>query len=98
MSEQASKSARVRDRRNRLVVKLGTNLLTNGGESLDIELMSGLVAQIAALMEAGHEILVVTSGAVAGGRRVVARRARTEQPEQAMYPEDRCSQRWECPS
>ena len=86
MSEQANKSVRVRDRRNRLVVKLGTNLLTNGGENLDIELMSGLVAQIAALMEAGHEILVVTSGAVAGGRRVVARRARTEQPRTGDVP------------
>ena len=86
MSAQGSKSARVRDRRNRLVVKLGTNLLTNGGETLDIELMSSLVAQIAALMEAGHEVLLVTSGAVAGGRRVVARRPGTEQSRSGDVP------------
>ena len=86
MSAQGSKSARVRDRRNRLVVKLGTNLLTNGGETLDIELMSSLVAQIAALMEAVPEVLPVTSGAVAGGRRVVARRPGTEQPRSGDVP------------
>ncbi len=86
MSAQASKSTRVRDRRSRLVVKLGTNLLTNGGDTLDIELMSSLVAQIATLMEAGHEVLLVTSGAVAGGRRVVARRPGTEQPGSGDVP------------
>ena len=43
MSAQGNKSARVQDRSNRLVVKLGTNLLTGGRETLDIEIMADLV-------------------------------------------------------
>jgi len=86
MSAQGSKSARVQDRRNRLVVKRGTNLLTGGRETLDIEIMADLVAQMAALVEAGHEVLLVTSGAVAGGRRVVARRPGTGQPGSGDVP------------
>ncbi|MDP6822819.1 MAG: glutamate 5-kinase [Dehalococcoidia bacterium] len=86
MSAQGSKSARVQDRRNRLVVKLGTNLLTGGRETLDIEIMTDLVAQMAALVEAGHDVLLVTSGAVAGGRRVVARRPGTGQPGSGDVP------------
>ncbi|MBT4073287.1 MAG: hypothetical protein HOE75_06350, partial [Chloroflexi bacterium] len=86
MSAQGSKSARVQDRRKRLVVKLGTNLLTGGKETLDIEIMTDLVGQMAALIRDGYEILLVTSGAVAGGRRVVARRPGTEQPHSGDVP------------
>ena len=52
----------------RIVVKLGTNLLTHGGEQLDRERMADLVRQIAALREQGKEVVLVTSGAVAAGR------------------------------
>jgi glutamate 5-kinase len=52
----------------RLVVKLGTNLLTGDGEHLDIELMSRLVAQVARLHHEGLELIIVSSGAVAAGR------------------------------
>jgi len=86
MSAQGSKSARVKDRPNRLVVKLGTNLLTSGRETLDIEVMTDLVAQMAALVNDGYEILVVTSGAVAGGRRVVTRRPGTAHPGSGDVP------------
>ena len=86
MSAQERKSARVQDRRNRLVVKLGTNLLTGGRETLDIEIMTDLVGQMAALIRDGYEILLVTSGAVAGARRVVARRPCTEQPRSGDVP------------
>jgi glutamate 5-kinase len=86
MSAQGSKSARVQDRPNRLVVKLGTNLLTGGGETLDIEIMADLVGQMASLIKDGHEVLVVTSGAVAGGRRVVARQPGIGQPGNGDVP------------
>ncbi|MDA1258289.1 MAG: glutamate 5-kinase [Chloroflexi bacterium] len=86
MSAQDSESALVKDRRDRLVVKLGTNLLTGGGENLDIGLMSELVAQIATLIGEGYEVLLVTSGAVAGGRRVVERRPGIKQPRSGDVP------------
>jgi glutamate 5-kinase len=52
----------------RIVVKLGTHLLTGGGHYLDQEAMAGLVGQIARLQERGAEIIVVSSGAIAAGR------------------------------
>ena len=58
-------------RHRRIVVKAGTALLTGGSESIDIEVMASLVGQIARLRAAGCEMLLVTSGAVAAGRRVL---------------------------
>ncbi|MBI2909256.1 MAG: glutamate 5-kinase [Chloroflexi bacterium] len=53
---------------HRIVVKLGTNLLTGGGDRLDLEIMARLVSQIARLHEQGREVIIVTSGAMAAGR------------------------------
>ncbi len=55
----------------RIVVKAGTALLTGGGEHIDIEVMAALVGQIARLHSRGSEMLLVSSGAVAAGRRVL---------------------------
>jgi len=51
----------------RIVVKLGTNLLTAGTDRLNLEVMSALVGQIARLMQQGGEAIVVSSGAIACG-------------------------------
>ncbi|HTY81455.1 MAG TPA: glutamate 5-kinase [Dehalococcoidales bacterium] len=53
----------------RIVVKLGTRLLTGGSKQhLDMEVLAGIAAQIAALHEKGAQIVMVSSGAVAAGR------------------------------
>lgn len=52
----------------RIVVKLGTNLLTAGSDRLNLETMASLVGQIARLHKEGLGIVVVTSGAIAAGR------------------------------
>ena len=52
----------------RIIVKLGTSLLTGSTDHLDREKMSVLVNQIAKLHSQGVEILVVSSGAIAAGR------------------------------
>ncbi|MBN2239419.1 MAG: glutamate 5-kinase [Dehalococcoidales bacterium] len=52
----------------RIIIKLGTSLLTGGTRQLDNEIMSGLVSQMAELHRQGREILVVSSGAIAAGR------------------------------
>ena len=56
---------------SRIVVKAGTALLTGGGEHIDIEVVAALVGQIARLHSRGSEMLLVSSGAVAAGRRVL---------------------------
>ena len=52
----------------RIVVKLGTSLLTGGSDHLDQDMMSRLVDQVARLHKQGAEIIVVSSGAMAAGR------------------------------
>jgi glutamate 5-kinase len=52
----------------RIVVKLGTHLLTGGGKHLDRTVMADLARQIAQLHERGAEIFIVSSGAIAAGR------------------------------
>ena len=51
----------------RIVVKVGTNLLTHNGKQLNRERMADFVRQIAALREQGKQVVLVTSGAVAAG-------------------------------
>ena len=53
---------------HRIVVKFGTSLLTGGGERLERDVMSDLVAQVAQLHKQGREVVVVSSGAIASGR------------------------------
>ena len=53
---------------HRIVVKLGTSLLTGGSDHLNENTMSRLVAQVAQLHRQGLELLVVSSGAIAAGR------------------------------
>lgn len=52
----------------RIVVKIGSQVLTREDRTLDITRMSALVDQIATLHKAGTEVIIVSSGAVASGR------------------------------
>lgn len=51
----------------RIVVKLGTGVLTDSRKQPDLAQMEQLVAQMSAQRKAGKEILLVTSGAVGAG-------------------------------
>ncbi len=52
----------------RIVVKVGTNVLTKENGDIDLAFLEKLVAQIATLKNKGHEIVLVSSGAVGAGR------------------------------
>ena len=52
----------------RIIIKIGSNVLTRKDGTLDITRMSALVDQIAELHKKGLEIILVSSGAVASGR------------------------------
>lgn len=70
-----------RARYRRIVVKFGTNLLTAGGDQLDLARLETLIDQLARLHQEGADILVVTSGAVAAGRsRLGVQRAHRDIP------------------
>ncbi len=55
----------------RVVVKIGSNVLTRADGSLDTDRMASLTDQVAKLRDAGIEVIVVSSGAVASGRGVI---------------------------
>lgn len=52
---------------SRIVVKLGTGVLTDSRKQPDLAQLEQLVAQVAAQRKAGKEIVLVTSGAVGAG-------------------------------
>ena len=62
----------------RLVVKIGSALITNGGRGLDRSGIERWAAQVAAARANGIEVVMVSSGAVAEG---MARMGWTERPE-----------------
>ncbi len=53
---------------HRIVLKLGTRLLTSNSDHLDPDIMSSLVSQVARIHEKGSEAIIVSSGAIAAGR------------------------------
>ena len=59
-------SASLRDAR-RIVVKIGSSLLTNAGAGLDRDAIADWARQIAEMRTRGVEVLVVSSGAIAEG-------------------------------
>jgi glutamate 5-kinase len=69
----------------RIVVKLGTGVLTSGGGKLDEERVSAVCGQLAALRRGGAELYVVSSGAVGLGMGVLglAKRPRDLSQKQA---------------
>ena len=52
----------------RIIVKIGSNVLTRPDGTLNITRMSGLVDQVAELHNRGLEVVMVSSGAMAAGR------------------------------
>lgn len=58
----------------RICIKIGSNVLSRADGSLDVTRLSALVDQVAELRREGHEVLVVSSGAVACGRSMLYHR------------------------
>ena len=54
-------------RKKRIVVKIGSSSLTNDRGEIDQEKFNDHVNALAELRKAGHEVLLVSSGAVAAG-------------------------------
>jgi glutamate 5-kinase len=60
----------------RIVVKVGSSLVTNQGAGLDLAALGNWARQIAALTNSGHEVVLVSSGAIAEGMQRLAWRVR----------------------
>jgi len=51
----------------RVVVKIGTKVITSKDRALDIERIKGLVSQIASVRNKGIDVILITSGAIGAG-------------------------------
>lgn len=56
---------------HKIVVKVGTSTLTQGGQKLSRRYMLGLVQQIVHLQNQGIKVVLVSSGAIAAGRELL---------------------------
>ena len=74
----------------RIVVKIGTNVITRNDGSLDITQMSSLVDQISELHKNRFEVIMVSSGSVACGRSLLP--GITENLDKAVVFRSRASQ------
>ena len=63
----------------RIVVKVGSSLVTNEGRGVDAEAIANWCRQLAALMREGRELVMVSSGAIAEGMK---RLGWTERPKE----------------
>ena len=63
---QRPRSTALRDAR-RIVVKVGSSLVTNEGRGLDEAAIGEWCRQLAALVREGREVVMVSSGAIAEG-------------------------------
>ncbi|MGL4666919.1 MAG: glutamate 5-kinase [Saezia sp.] len=67
-SDILAKDAKQRLREaHRIVVKVGSTLVTNEGKGLDEQAIDEWSLQLAALMKSGREVIMVSSGAIAEG-------------------------------
>ncbi len=55
-------------KRQRLVIKIGTNVLQRANGKLDYNVISELSAEVSSIRDRGHEVLLVSSGAIGAGR------------------------------
>ncbi|MCA0244938.1 MAG: glutamate 5-kinase [Proteobacteria bacterium] len=63
----------------RIVVKVGSSLVTNEGRGVDAEAVGNWCRQLAALTQQGRELVMVSSGAIAEGMKRLGWRARPKE-------------------
>ncbi|MEN9417629.1 MAG: hypothetical protein RI988_1249, partial [Pseudomonadota bacterium] len=60
----------------RIVVKVGSSLVTNEGRGVDAQAIGNWSRQLAALAQSGREVIMVSSGAIAEGMKRLGWQAR----------------------
>lgn len=69
-------------KKRRIVVKVGSNVLTRHDGALDTTRVSSIVDQIVAVRRQGFEVVLVTSGAVACGRSLIRQNDKLDDVQQ----------------
>ena len=80
--ETESVSTSVLKNAKRIVIKVGSTLVTNNGEGLDREAIALWALQVASLRASGKEVLMVSSGAIAEGMQRLGWKTRPQEIHQ----------------
>ena len=62
----------VNEKKIRIVVKIGSNLITENNNILNYDVMEDLCDQISSIHTSGHQVIIVSSGAVAAGLQYIS--------------------------
>ncbi len=76
VSESTILQAALKPRNRLIVAKLGTGVLTGGGDRLDEGLIVSMARQVAEMVAARSQVIIVTSAAIALGRSIIGLRGR----------------------
>lgn len=60
----------------RIVVKIGSGVLTHHSEIIDLKVIDSIVADVSDLIDKGKEVIIVTSGAIAAGTKKLGLKSR----------------------
>ena len=66
-SKAMKENKEIWEKAKRIVVKIGSSLVTNEGKGVDQEAINRWVSQFRHLQEQGKEVILVSSGAIAEG-------------------------------
>jgi len=83
-TEEITRTRQLAADADRIVVKAGTNSLTDDGSNLDDDKLDKLVDDLEALLERGKEVILVSSGAIGAGKGRVGYPHETVEESQAL--------------
>lgn len=80
----------------RIVIKIGTSTITAGKDQPDLEFMDDTARQVAELLRDGVEVVIVSSGAVASGKKDgFQRKDITDKQVEAVFGQPRLIAKWD---
>lgn len=80
----------------RMVIKIGSSSITQGGNPLNLECMYTIAKQVAVLFYAGVEVVIVSSGAVESGKRIINTNGdMVHKQTAAMYGQNKLMNGWD---
>lgn len=68
----------------RIIIKIGTNVLTADSQKLSKEIIKQIVGQISTLMKKGYQVVLITSGAMGAGKEIIEPKIKNKTTKKAV--------------
>ena len=70
--------------KQRIIIKVGTNVLTADSQKLSKKIVKQIVKQIASLKKKGYQVVLITSGAMGAGREIIEPKIKNKTTKKAV--------------